>query len=334
MPDGRRAAAGAQRRARPGGQPRDRDGGGGSPGELGGEGLVEALPTADGTRRRGATRDPAADALLSEILPAPPTGRRAQRALPGPQITGLGVLPGPGLGGGGGSGGGSGGGIGRGVGPGTEFFGAREHAGSFAYVIDCSGSMATRNSLEVAKRELLASLDQLPPDAQFGVIFYNLHAFDLDRPPGAAEPDAGDRREQGRWSAGSSARSSPTAGPTTCSALRTALAPAPRGDLLPHRRRPDDQQRRRPRSSREAGTTRIQCIEFGRGVDLGELGPAPPPRRRHRRHVPLHRRASSSPARPAERSGSRGDRGAAGPSRPIAGRVSRLLPSRLRAGCV
>src|SRR5918993_522688 len=84
------------------------------------------------------------------------------RSLPGPQSGGVGVLPGPGLGGGGGSGGGSGGGVGRGVGPGTEFFGARERAGSFAYVIDCSGSMATRNALDVAKRELLGSLGQLP----------------------------------------------------------------------------------------------------------------------------------------------------------------------------
>src|SRR5205807_4342321 len=116
--------------------------------------------------------------LLAEILPAPPT-TDAQRALPGPQITGLGILPGPGLGGGGGSGGGSGGGIGRGIGPGTEFFGAREHASSFTYVIDCSGSMATRNSLDVAKRELLASLGQLPPDANFAVVFYSLRATTL-----------------------------------------------------------------------------------------------------------------------------------------------------------
>ena len=36
--------------------------------------------------------------------------------------------------------------------------------------------MATRNALDVAKRELLASLDQLPPDAQFAVVFYNLRA--------------------------------------------------------------------------------------------------------------------------------------------------------------
>ena len=77
------------------------------------------------------------------------------------------------MGGGGGAGGGSGGGAGRGVGPGTEFFGAREHGQSFAYVIDCSGSMSLRDALEVAKRELLASLNQLPPDARFAVVFYN-----------------------------------------------------------------------------------------------------------------------------------------------------------------
>ena len=73
---------------------------------------------------------------------------------------------------------------GRGIGPGTQFFGARDHAHSFAYVIDCSGSMAARNSLEVAKRELLASLSQLAPDAQFSVIFYNLQARMLTDPQG------------------------------------------------------------------------------------------------------------------------------------------------------
>src|SRR3954469_5001660 len=43
--------------------------GGGSPGERGGEGLVETLPRSDGKAPGDATRDPAADALLSEILP-------------------------------------------------------------------------------------------------------------------------------------------------------------------------------------------------------------------------------------------------------------------------
>src|SRR5512135_2455188 len=150
--------------------------GGGSPGELGGVSETEVVPIAGGESTQGAARPPSADALLAEILPTPASADAGQQALPGPQITGIGVLPSPGLGGGAGSGGGSGGGVGRGIGPGTEFFGAREHAGSFAYVIDCSGSMATRNSLGVAKHELLASLDQLPPDAQFAVVFYNLRA--------------------------------------------------------------------------------------------------------------------------------------------------------------
>src|SRR4051794_21060651 len=56
----------------------------------------------------------------------------------------------------------------------TEFFGAPECAGSFAYALDRSGSMATRNSLDVAKRELMSSLDKLPPDATFSVVLYNL----------------------------------------------------------------------------------------------------------------------------------------------------------------
>jgi hypothetical protein len=57
-----------------------------------------------------------------------------------------------------------------------SFFTIRDRARSVVYAIDCSGSMATRNSLEVAKRELLTSLRQLPPDTQFAVIFYNLAA--------------------------------------------------------------------------------------------------------------------------------------------------------------
>src|SRR5262249_21739299 len=118
----------------------------------------------------------AADALLSEILPAPASADASQRAMPGPLTTGVGALPGPGTGGGGGSGGGSGGGVGRGIGPGAGVFGGRQHAGPFAYVIACSGSMASSTALGVAKAELLASLGQLPPDARFGVIFYTMKA--------------------------------------------------------------------------------------------------------------------------------------------------------------
>ena len=103
--------------------------GGGSPGEIGGLGSIAFVAPAAGANPQGPGLDPAADALLNEILPSTATkpAEALQRALPGPQTTGVGLVAGTGLGGDGGSGGGSGGGVGRGIGPGTEFFGAREH---------------------------------------------------------------------------------------------------------------------------------------------------------------------------------------------------------------
>ncbi len=194
-----------------------------------------------------------------------------QKALPGPQTMGQGLIPGSGTGGGGGSGGGSGGGVGRGVGPGTQFFGARDHAHSFAYVIDCSGSMATRNSLEIAKRELLASLNQLPPDAEFAVVFYNLLPKMLTDPQGnqglMSATTANKRRIQLQL-----AEIRPDGGTDHMSALRTALALKPEvvffltdADLMTNGEVNE--------ILAEAGATRIQAVEFGRGVNLGERTP-------------------------------------------------------------
>jgi hypothetical protein len=44
---------------------------------------------------------------------------------------------------------------------------------SLVYVIDRSGSMGVDNALDVARRELLASLQQLPPGTLFQIIAYN-----------------------------------------------------------------------------------------------------------------------------------------------------------------
>ncbi len=244
---------------------------GGSPGELGGEGLMEALPSADGAATSAASRDPAAEALLSEVLPSLPSAEASRRALPGPQTGGFGVLPGPGLGGGGGSGGGSGGGVGRGVGPRTEFFGARERAESFAYVVDSSGSMASRGSLDVAKREMWASLSQLPPDARFTIVFYNLHAIVFADPQGrkglmpATAVNKARAREQ-------MAAIAPDGGTDHLVALRAALAMRPEvvffltdADLM------TESDVVEIRSM--ARNTRIQAVEFGRGANLGGSGP-------------------------------------------------------------
>ena len=243
--------------------------GGGSPGEIGGLGSIAFVAPAAGTNPQGPGLDPAADALLNELLPstAQQPAEALQRALPGPQTTGVGLIAGSGLGGGGGSGGG----IGRGIGPGTEFFGAREHAHSFAYVIDCSGSMGLRNSLEVAKRELLASLNQLPPEARFSVIFYNLRARVFAGPSG----------QQGLMPATAANKVrvqnqlqtvAPDGGTDHMVALRTAFGLKPEviffltdADLMTN----NDVNA----ILAEANGSRIQAVEFGRGTDLGMQTP-------------------------------------------------------------
>ncbi|MGC8638969.1 MAG: vWA domain-containing protein [Isosphaeraceae bacterium] len=244
-------------------------GGGGSPGEIGGMGSIAFVAPKTETDPQRTVRDPTADALLSELLPST-TSKDTElfdQALPGPRTSGVGLIPGSGTGGGGGSGGGSGGGIGRGIGPGTEFFGAREHGRSFAYVIDCSGSMATRGSLNVAKRELLASLNPLPPDARFSVIFYNLNVRVFTDPQG----------NQGMMPATTSNKTrveaqlravGPDGGTDHMLALRTALGLRPEviffltdADLMTNS---DVDQ-----ILAEAHGSRIQAVEFSRGTDLG-----------------------------------------------------------------
>jgi von Willebrand factor type A domain len=246
--------------------------GGGSPGDMGALGILPLVAT-EGTTPQGASRDPVADTLLAEILPSvqPKPDESRQRALPGPQTTGQGLIPGSGPGGGGGLGGGSGGGAGRGIGPGTQFFGAREHAHSFAYVIDCSGSMAARNSLEVAKRELLASLSQLPPDAQFAIIFYNLQARMLTDPQGRRGLMAATTSNKARVHAQLSTIS-PDGGTDHMSALRAALGLKPEviffltdADLMTN----SDVNE----ILAEVAATRIQAVEFGRGTTLGQQTP-------------------------------------------------------------
>ena len=235
--------------------------------EIGSPAALETVAPASGG---AAGRAAPSDALLAEILPTPVNSEAVQQALPGPQTSGMGLVPGPGAGGGGGggSGGGVGGGVGRGVGPGTEFFGAREHAHSFVYVIDCSGSMATRSSLEIAKRELISSLEQLPPDAQFGVIFYNLRATVFSDPTGRkglmaatrwqqgagrhpALPDLPRRRDRAAWVPSAAAL---TLKPEVIFFL-TDGDNLTRNDVAV--------------LLTETGPVRIQTVEFGRGLDLG-----------------------------------------------------------------
>jgi von Willebrand factor type A domain len=255
--------------------------GGGSSGDIGGMGNLPFIPPSDGTKPQGATRDLVADTLLAEILPSsqPKSTDSLQRALPGPQTTGQGLIPGSGSGGGGGAGGGSGGGAGRGIGPGTQFFGARDHAHSFAYVIDCSGSMTSHNALEVAKREMLASISQLSPDAQFAVIFYNFQARLLTDPQGRPGLMAATAPNKLRLQT-QLATIAPDGSTDHMLALRAALKL--KTEVIFFLTDADSMSNNDVNEIlAEVGTTRIQAVEFALGIE--------PPRR-----TPLGRLATTT----------------------------------------
>jgi hypothetical protein len=247
--------------------------GGGGAGEIGGTSSVPFVPPADGTKPQGATRDPVADTLLAEILPSaePRPSETLERALPGPQTVGQGLIPGSGSGGGGGVGGGSAAGAGRGIGPGTQFFGARDHAHSFAYVIDCSGSMSSYNSLDMAKREMLASINQLPPDAQFAAIFYNLQALMLTDPQGQKGFMAATVTNKARVQT-QLERIPPFGGTDHMRALREALKLKP--EVIFFLTDAADMSNSEVNEIlTEVGSTRIQAVEFGQGTALGQRTP-------------------------------------------------------------
>ncbi len=215
--------------------------------------------------------DPAADALLSEILPTRDSAEVSPETLPGPSTSRLGMATASGPGELGGQGGGSGGGTGTGDRPGTEFFGMRDKGGSFAYVIDCSGSMTARGSLDVAKRELLSSLAQISPDARFAVVFYNLDAQVFTDPAGRPGLMAANSTNKARVrTLLSTVR--PDGGTDHMLALKTAFAFRPEviffltdADLIT---RQDVAE-----LLAEVGKTRIQAIEFGQVSGLGGSAP-------------------------------------------------------------
>ena len=241
-------------------------GGGGDPSGIAADVLPErATPTAP-------TRDPAADALLSEVLPTREAAVPTAAPLPGPSLADLGLAPGTSLGSGGvGARGGFGGGIGSSVGPGTEFFGVHDKGGSYAYVIDRSGSMTVRQSLEVAKRELLVSLVQIPKEVTFAVVFYNSDAVVFSDPAGrpgmmAASP-ANKRRVQDLL-----ATIPPYGGTNHILALKTALELKPEVLFFL-----TDADSMRPEEVADilavAGRTRIHAVEFGQTGAIGGSTP-------------------------------------------------------------
>jgi von Willebrand factor type A domain len=217
------------------------------------------------------SKNPAADALLSEILPTRDSAEVTTETLPGPSTNGLGMLNATGSGEGGGPSGAVVGGGGKGTGPGTEFFGMKERGKSFAYVIDCSGSMFTHSSLEVAKRELLASLAQIAPDARFAIIFYNLDAKVFPDPSGQPGMMAATPANKARVRS-FLATVQPDGFTDHVLALRTAFELHPEVIFfLTDAERMDREDATRLIAL--AGKTRIQAVQFGQISDLAGSAP-------------------------------------------------------------
>lgn len=70
-----------------------------------------------------------------------------------------------------------------GTGNSTSFFQIGAQGNLFAYVVDCSSSMEEENSIDLARAELIASLEQLEPTQRFQILFYDseLHPMIRDR---------------------------------------------------------------------------------------------------------------------------------------------------------
>ena len=131
--------------------------------------------------------------------------------------------------------------------------------------------MATRNSLDVAKRELLASVGRLAPDSEFAIVFYNLESRILADALG----NQGLMKPSGANMASVTAQIAeiqPSGGTDHMVALRTALALKPEviffltdADLMTN----TDVDEILP----EVGSTRIQAVQFGPGPRPSELPP-------------------------------------------------------------
>jgi hypothetical protein len=131
--------------------------------------------------------------------------------------------------------------------------------------------MATRNSLAIAKRELLSSIHQLPSEAQFAVIFYNLRARMLGDPRGHQGPMSATKTNK-LWVQSQLEAISPLGGTDHMLALREALKLKPEviffltdADLMSHSDVNEILQ--------EVGSTRIRAIEFGCGTELSQRSP-------------------------------------------------------------
>jgi hypothetical protein len=126
--------------------------------------------------------------------------------------------------------------------------------------------MEQQAALSLAKEELMESLERLPPDARFGVVFYNLEAEALME---GSEGLVAATRENKELVRGRLRGIRPYGGTDHVTALRAGLRYRPEVIFFltdAQRMLADDVARIQAEAG---GRTRIQAIEFGEGPALG-----------------------------------------------------------------
>jgi Ca-activated chloride channel family protein len=126
--------------------------------------------------------------------------------------------------------------------------------------------MEQSSALEIAKAELLGSLDRLPPDTRFAVVFYNLDPERVVAEDGGLLNATSANKERIRTL---SRALKPYGGTDHVAALRAGLRLKPEVIYFltdGQRMSPDDVARL---IAEAGGRTRIQAIEFGQGPALG-----------------------------------------------------------------
>ena len=207
-------------------------GGGGTPGGSGGNSSVEVAvmsqeELASSSEAEIDAAGPQAAEIPDSAMPEVMLGT-IEGGAGGEDSGDLGQM-GPGIGGSGsGAGVGVGDGSGGSGGGGTTFFGVAARGSRFAYIVDVSGSMSERGKLPQLKRELVSTLDKLPPGAQFLILLFQSET----NPLGGRERwvDASGKNKQ--WAEREVRAVLASGGTNPGPAFVTALSMKPRADAI------------------------------------------------------------------------------------------------------
>jgi hypothetical protein len=159
---------------------------------------------------------------------------------------------------------------GAGAAPGkASFFGASAKGERIIYVLDASGSMHDYGAIDVARRELKASLERLTPGQRFQVIFYNNTPRPMAQVAGREDLPRATEVNKARARQFIDSQQ-PQLGTNHLDALELALSQKP--DVLflltdadiPRLTAPDLDRIRK----QNGGKCQIHTIEFGKGGDL------------------------------------------------------------------